>query len=223
MKNVTLSLLVCSFCLFFAASTSAQNWKRGSITGEGSSVKKELDIADFTGIGLGISADIYLTKGRQKVTIEAQQNIIDNLKKDVKSGTWHIEHDKNVKNHNKITIWISMTSVEELSIAGSGRIITEDSFDGLGDLEFSRAGSGTTQFAGSATSLEVSIAGSGDVKAGDLKVENCEVSISGSGDCSIEVSKKLEVSIAGSGDVRYKGSPRVSSSIAGSGDVRSMN
>ena len=38
-----------------------------------------MDIASFTGVGLGISADVVLTQGSpQEVKINGQQNIIDN-------------------------------------------------------------------------------------------------------------------------------------------------
>ena len=197
------SLLVLSLSFLFVLGSSAQNWKKGSISGEGPVVKKELNIESFTSLGLGVNADVYITKGAQKVTIEAQQNIIDNIKRNVKGDSWSIEHDKNVKKHEKITLWISMPTVESLAIGGSGAIISKDAFNGLNNLEFSIAGSGKIEFSGSADKLEVSIAGSGN--------------------CSIDVDNDLEVSIAGSGDVRYKGSPKISSSIAGSGNVRSMN
>ena len=217
------SLLVLSLSFLFVLGSSAQNWKKGSISGEGPVVKKELNIESFTSLGLGVNADVYITKGAQKVTIEAQQNIIDNIKRNVKGDSWSIEHDKNVKKHEKITLWISMPTVESLAIGGSGAIISKDAFNGLNNLEFSIAGSGKIEFSGSADKLEVSIAGSGDLVGSGLKVKDCEVSIAGSGNCSIDVDNDLEVSIAGSGDVRYKGSPKISSSIAGSGNVRSMN
>ena len=222
MKNLNLTLLFAMLCLFTFGSLHAQSWKKATISGEGPRVKKELDIASFKSFGLGVNADVFITKGPQKVTIEAQQNIIDNIKRTVRSESWSIEHNYNVKKHDKITIWISMPTVEALAIGGSGSIISQDAFEGLDELAFSIAGSGKIEFSGSAKSLEVSIAGSGDLVAADLTADRCEVSIAGSGDCSIHVNDALEVSIAGSGDVRYKGSPKISSSIAGSGDVRSF-
>ncbi|MFN3670237.1 MAG: GIN domain-containing protein [Brevundimonas sp.] len=88
-----------------------------------------------------------------------------------------------------------------------------------GALVLSLAGSGDVR-AGTSTSLEVSIAGSGSVAAGATR--DLEVSIAGSGDVTVaRIDGPMEVSIAGSGDVKVRDgtSPEVSISILGSGDV----
>ena len=213
-------LLVCT--VFLAQTSFAQKNSKESINGEGSTVKQELNIDRFHTIGLGVPAKVYVSKGAQKVTIEAQRNIIDNIETDVKDGSWSIEFDKRVRKHAEITIYITMPTVEGLAIGGSGEIIGKDNFNGLSNLNISIGGSGEIEFAGSANTVEISIAGSGTVKTGDLKSKNCTVNIAGSGEAYVEASEDLDVSIAGSGDVRYKGSPKVSKSIAGSGSVRSM-
>ena len=162
---------------------------------------------------------------KQKVEIKAQQNIIDLIDKDVRSGKWRIKLEKgtNLKRHDGIDVYITLPMIDELSVAGSGSIVGETDFKNVEDLEVSIAGSGDVTLDGSGEDLEVSIAGSGDVDLAGFEVDDCEVSIAGSGDCEINVSGSLEVSIAGSGDVKYKGQPnKVKSSIAGSGDVRSF-
>ena len=89
-----------------------------------------------------------------------------------------------------------------------------------GVAKISQAGSGDTRM-GSAGSLKIRVAGSGDVAAADVKGP-LDISIAGSGDASVRsVSGQLEVSVAGSGDVMI-GSGRATDmkvSIAGSGDV----
>lgn len=88
-----------------------------------------------------------------------------------------------------------------------------------GPLSLSIAGSGDMR-AGTSTGLEISIGGSGSVTAGATR--GLEVSIGGSGDVVVaRVEGPTEVSIGGSGDVRVRGgtSPNLSVSIAGSGDV----
>lgn len=221
------SLKIAAVLLFvFAVSQSlvAQNWWGKSVKGEGPVVKETLNLDEFKSIGLGCSATVYVEKGStQKVVVEGQKNIIDLLKREVKGQSWNIGFEKNVYSHDKLIVYITIPDVDALSIGGSGKIISKSSFENLDDLKMSIGGSGTIEFSGSAQNVEVSIAGSGDVKASGLRSETCKVSIAGSGDCYIEAGERLDVSIAGSGDVHYKGRPRVKSSIAGSGDVESMD
>jgi len=216
-----ISLFICLLCI--SISLSAQ-WGWGSgIRGEGPVVTKTIDLENIDGLSLGVPGNVYLTKGnKQKIEIKAQKNIIANIERNVRNGIWKIEFDKNVRNVDKLDIYITLPSFRKLAIAGSGGIIGEDAFN-LDDLEISVAGSGDIDLEGTAKDLAISVAGSGDINLKNLKTENCEVSIAGSGDCEVHVSERLDVSIAGSGDVKYKGEPaKVKSSIAGSGDVRSF-
>lgn len=220
MRNFKVAVLTFAALLFCLTGLQAQK----TVNGQGSKVDKTISLSSFHSIGLGVKGTVYITKGPQKVSVRGQQNIIDLLEKDVENGSWNIGFPKNtkVKNYEALTINISMPTVEGLAIGGSGTIIGQDAFNGLGEVKMSIGGSGTIEFKGSADSAKISIAGSGDVKAADFSAETCKVSIAGSGDASIDVSGSLNVSIAGSGKVKYKGSPKIKTSIAGSGNISSM-
>ncbi|MCP3929521.1 MAG: DUF2807 domain-containing protein [Bacteroidetes bacterium] len=216
-KSFAILFFLISFV--FAGTLSAQH-----IKGEGAIVTEEIDLpGEIHSIGLGVAAEVYLMKGNQKIKIEGQKNIIDNIKRKVKNGSWNIEFDKKVRGYKDLKIYVSMQDVKNLSIGGSGSIISKDDFNGLEDVTLNIGGSGEIELGGSANNLQVNIAGSGDVEVGRLKAQVAEVSIAGSGDCKIHATENLKVSIAGSGDVRYIGNPKVRSSIAGSGDVRSTD
>ena len=89
-----------------------------------------------------------------------------------------------------------------------------------GEAKIGQAGSGDTRM-GSAGSLRLRVAGSGDVAAADIKGP-VDINIAGSGDAMIRsVSGALEISVAGSGDVSIAGgrATDMKVSLAGSGDV----
>lgn len=89
-----------------------------------------------------------------------------------------------------------------------------------GAASISQAGSGDTRM-GTAGSLKIRVAGSGDVAAADIRGP-VDVNIAGSGDAMIKsVSGQLEVSIAGSGDVVIASgrATDMKVSVAGSGDI----
>lgn len=90
----------------------------------------------------------------------------------------------------------------------------------------SYSGSGDVKFIGGLTSadgLDVSLAGSGDINLGEVKVSSLNVAVAGSGDldASSVVCNSIELAVAGSGDAAlYNVSTnRIVASIAGSGDI----
>lgn len=222
MKTVLFSFLTLSLFLLNSCSADAQKWGR-SIKGEGPVVEKTYDMDDFSGLGLGISANVYIKKGNSNtVTIKGQENILENIKMEVDDESLNLEFDRNVGDAEPITVYLEMDDITALAIGGSGDIKVEDRFMELGSVELAIGGSGSIELVGSARSVELSVAGSGDMKCGDLETDRAEVNIAGSGDVTIHVNNDLEVNIVGSGDVRYKGNPKVESNIVGSGDVRAM-
>jgi hypothetical protein len=88
-----------------------------------------------------------------------------------------------------------------------------------GAVELAIAGSGKITAAGKAASTKVEIAGSGDVDAAGLAATDADVSIAGSGNVRANASGTAKVEIMGSGDVRVTGGAKCSVSKAGSGNV----
>ena len=218
MKNLN---FLCTLILIMGmiSISSAQS----KINGQGRTVKETIDLSEIHSIGLGIAANIYLTQSNtQEIVIEGQKNIIDNIKKNVKDGSWNIEFSKRANNYNDLKIYISLKTIKSLAIGGAGNIIGESSFNNLGDLDISIGGAGKVRLSGDARVVDINIGGSGKVDMSDLRAEKCSVSIAGNGDCQVDVNEKLNVSIAGMGNVRYSGNPQVSSSIAGMGKVKKM-
>ena len=237
MKNL---LLVVAF-FFSITILTAQDWWKDGIKGEGPMVSQEFNLDEFESVSLGINGDLYLTQGStQSVKVEGQQNILNNIKKEVSGDTWKIKFDKPVKKHEKVKIYITLPTLKAAGVAGSGSIIGKNKFSGLDDLELSISGSGDLVFEaeastiglrisgsgdieveGKAEELEAKISGSGDIDASALSVETCSVAISGSGDCDVNVKENLEAKISGSGDISYLGRPRIKSRTSGSGSINS--
>lgn len=89
-----------------------------------------------------------------------------------------------------------------------------------GEAKVGQAGSGDTRM-GSAGTLRLRVAGSGDAVVGDVRGA-LDISIAGSGSANVKsISGPLEVSIAGSGDVDVAGGRATTMrvKVAGSGDV----
>ncbi|MFB6248353.1 MAG: head GIN domain-containing protein [Salinibacter sp.] len=139
-----------------------------------------------------------------------------------------------------IDVYVTMPTVEGVSVAGSGDIIAETPIEteqlnaeiaGAGGIEAevtatrltaNIAGSGDLTLRGRADEVTVEIAGSGHLQAADLRVATAEVSTAGSGDAALHVTDRLSARLVGSGDVHYRGQPTVDTDIVGSGTVATM-
>lgn len=236
--------IVAIFTLTFAIATSvtAQNWNWGSVRGEGPVVKETLNVDNFDAFTLAFSGNVYVKQGNtQSVVVEGQRNIIENIRTDVSGSHWKIRFDKSVRKHEGVNIYITVPTLTQANISGSGNVRSEGRFTGLGDfktwvsgsgdivmdieadaISSGVSGSGDIKLSGTGNSLDISISGSGDVSAENLRVENCTVKISGSGDSSVHATGSLEVRVSGSGDVKYRGNPKVNAKMSGSGEVQPM-
>jgi hypothetical protein len=227
--------------LFIVNQAQSQNWE--SIKGEGKVVTQEIQLDPIHAVGLSFHGEVLLTQGStQKIVIEAQQNIIDNIKRKVSGGSWNIEFDKNVKDAEPIKVMITLPMLDELALSGSGSISSTSKFVKLGDLEISMSGSGhvdmdfeakatelnmsgsgKADLSGASNKLEINMSGSGNATAKELVASDCEIAISGSGDASVNVNGDLRTAISGSGDVTYVGKANVDASISGSGTVKRID
>jgi len=212
------------------------------VRGKGEIVQQIVSLEDIQSFDLAIDANVTLIIGdEQQIEIRAQQNIIDNIKRKVKSGKWVIEYDKNVISNDPVEIIIIVPEIRGISISGSGEVYSDDYIEsdkidlsipgsGVIDLfinanftESSISGSGDIFLLGNSLKQLVNISGSGNYFAFNLESNTCEVNISGSGNCEVFVNDYLSVNISGSGNVYYIGEPYVDDHIPGSGRVIDSN
>lgn len=227
------------------APAQAWSWNKGErIAGNGDVATEARDTGAFDGVSLSGGFDVVIRQGSgSKVEVKADRNLLPYIETRVVDGskgrTLEIGPKKgyNVSASTNPSFTIEMPALRAVAVAGSGTIKVEAmktggidaAIAGSGDIRFAGldaerlgmkvSGSGDIVAAGRCEQASVSIAGSGDVKAGELVTGEVKVSIAGSGNAQVNATRKLNISIAGSGDVKYAGSPEISSSIAGSGKV----
>ncbi|MCB9283461.1 MAG: DUF2807 domain-containing protein [Lewinellaceae bacterium] len=229
------AVLAMPSCFFF-------NDDEFCVNGQGDRVAEVISLPDFTGIKLNMAADVYIKQGpEQKVVVEAQQNIIDILNRNVRNGVWDIEFDRCAYDFSLVEVTITVPDLNLIRINASGDIKGIGPFDanameivisGSGDLQMDLSadpidatisGSGDIQLAGQTPNLYVQVSGSGDFRGYDLEAKNADMKISGSGNIYCLVTDDMKANISGSGDIHYKGFPMIDVNISGSGDLINEN
>ena len=201
------------------------------------------DLDPFTGIGIGVSADVYYTQGNgHQVTIEGKSQDVEDLVTEVSNGFLRVGYDNVRMSRSRLTIHITSKEIESVRISGSAKFMAgeevnsdemELAVSGSGGVIFDRlnsdevetnvSGSGFVELSGGgADEMEARISGSGKILAEDFQVSECSVMISGSGNCTVGVSDELDAKISGSGNVYYRGNPEINSATSGSGSVKSL-
>lgn len=237
MKKIT-SLLV---LIILSTQLSAQMYSK-KIKGNGNSTTTERSVTNYDKIGVAGAFYVTLIKGNEgKITIKADENLLEYIITEVENGELKIKTKKGyqIQSKNNIEITIPFEEIEAISLAGSGKIKSEDPIN-TSDLNLSIAGSGSINLAiatqnlnssiagsgnmtlnGSTINFSGSIAGSGNVNTYDLKSEITTIKIAGSGNAKVTATNEIHGSSACSGSIYYAGNPTiVKVKSAGSGSVK---
>jgi len=241
MRTTKLILPALLISFTFIACRKDGPWK---VWGKGETVTEVRNVTGFSGIDLGLSADLYYKQDSiYWVEVAAQSNVLSVLETDVRGNVLKIKTTACLVRHRPITIIIHSPDIHLLSVSGSGNIhaentLTANSLDihvsGSGNISVPSltakslsakiSGSGNVKImGGEVTDEELRTSGSGDMDALNLTAATCKVNISGSGNTAVQVLQNLHVTISGSGDVKYRGTPAVETHISGSGNVIHIN
>lgn len=202
------------------------NWGSKKVVANRNYVTKEIRVEDFHKLRLSGSMDVVYTQktGKPKVEVYTSENIVDLLDINVKSNTLHISFKKGTRvSYNKLEIRVSSNELNEVSLTGSGDIYLRNGLQTNENATLGIAGSGDIKSGEiSCKDLKLSIAGSGDIEVGRVKCDKLETKVAGSGDIEVKHVTATDVNalIAGSGDISLTGSAlNAEYKISGSGDI----
>ena len=215
------------------------------VRGYGSKIEETRYLKGFTEIESDIDADIDIYYSQKdSIVIEAQENILEILETEVRSGKLDIEYSVNVKEHDGVYIKIYVAELDGIILKGVGDIVLVDTFladnlfidlRGVGDIvceditanniDINLSGSGDIELYGTEVEeLDIDLSGVGDINTYGILADEVDVNHSGVGKCKIRFVSILDIKITGVGDVYYIGNPRyVHSSISGIGNVINDN
>lgn len=230
MRNWTMAFMPVVMAATAAACSSADSRANGPAPDRtadaGPRVERDFALAGFTMVDAAGPDDVTIREGAEfSIVATGPQSEIDKLDIRLDGKTLEIgrKHEKlrfGSRDHEAVSIAITMPRLEGLRLTGSGNVVA-DSIEG-DDVEVALTGSGDLKLASLAgTRARIAIAGSGNIAMGGGSIESGKLDISGSGNIDAEAVKAadLAISILGSGDVDAHASRTAKVSILGSGDV----
>jgi len=209
------------------------------IKGDGDVVKEKRDVSGFMSLEVSGAFEVFLYQGKtESLTVEADKNLMDIIKTEVKGDKLRIYTDENIKSYTKMNIYLTFEELEMIDISGAVEVSSEDllifdelSLEGSGaselDLKMEVAslnadfsGASEINLSGMAKTAIFDLSGASEIDAVDFEVKHCELDVSGASDARLFVTDNLEVNVSGAASVRYKGSPQLSSDISGAGSLK---
>ncbi len=194
----------------------------------------------FDAVTLSGSDDVFVARGENwRIRATGRPELLAELRFVVEDGDLVIGRrttDRAIPGTARIEV--TAPAVEGATLAGSGSLAIDEmrgtkigtTLAGSGMIEVGRvearelaatvAGSGDLRLAGRAGESRISIAGSGNLDATELRVGNARVSVAGSGDAAFHADGSVSASIIGSGEVAVTGTTDCSQSRMGSGRLR---
>lgn len=164
------------------------------------------DLRDFKSIDVGGVFHVEITAQKDfSVEVEADDNLLQYIKTDVRGGTLNIEIDKKVSTKNPMRIRISAPDIDALEVSRAANV-TVNNLKNTG-ISVDASGASNIKLAGETAKLTVDVSGATKVDAENLKAENAAVEASGASHIDVNVSGQLKADASGASKITYTGSP----------------
>ena len=210
--------------------------------GSGNVITQTRSVSEVLAIKVDYPAEVIVRQGdKQFVQVEAEDNLLPDLKTEVRNDTLEIFYKSSDGSHvnpNKpVKITIMIKDLKKLDLTSGGEVIikglaTEElnlSLSGAGNtkleevslqtLSVNLSGAGSMTASGTIDALGLNISGFGSFNGKQLHGQTANVDLSGAGSATVWVDDQLEAQISGAGSVNYYGSANVSQRIYGLGNV----
>jgi hypothetical protein len=188
--------------------------------GSGVPAAQTREVAAFNSVELAGANNVVIRVGEKRsVVVKADDNLLNRVTTNVNSGRLVIGNAAgSLTSKSPMSVEVNVPSLNALALTGSGNILVSDIK--TESLTVTLSGSGNLLGSGTATSLDISVSGTGNARFTQLPANNVHAVVSGSGAIFVTATKSLDASIPGSGTIIYRGNPQqVTKSVTGPGAI----
>nr|WP_298995246.1 head GIN domain-containing protein [uncultured Polaribacter sp.] len=226
MKSTTKKLLALLFVSVLMSSCNVNmfnrvNGNRNVVTADRSTSQK------FTKIKVSTGLDLYLSQGtKNKVTLEADENLHDIIITEVNDGVLKIYSEKNIWQAKARKVYVTVKNLEGLTATSGSDVYTEDVLK-VETIKVSATSGADIRIALDADTVETSATSGSDIRisgtannhtsransgasieAYKLISKNATVNVSSGADINIYASESINAKASSGGDIDFKGNPR---------------
>ncbi|WP_067037426.1 head GIN domain-containing protein [Allomuricauda sp. CP2A] len=225
------------FSLFASSCMFDMNFGDGK-RGNGEVVEETRNVTeDFTEVSASEGLDVFVTQDQEfKITVEADENIIDLIGTDIRDGRLKIHAIENIGRATK-KVYVSLPHITALKSSSGADLIAQNVIESE-NLELDASSGSDIQvevvahevsadassgadirLSGRADMLYVDASSGSDIKAKDLMAKTCNADASSGADISVNVSESLVADASSGADISYTGEANVQKKKSVSGSV----
>lgn len=188
--------------------------------GSGNIKIEKRDASGFTSVKTGGAVIIDVVAQKDfNVEVEADDNLLEYIKTEVKGDTLKIYTEGNISTKNQIRVRVAMPQIESFDVSGaSNGTLTNVKNE---SLTIDASGASKIKVEGEVAELTVDLSGASRLDAENLKAENAKVEASGASNAIVFATNEVEAEASGASCIRYAGTPKnVRKSSSGASSVK---
>lgn len=238
MKNSILKFITILFIATIFTSCNAEMFN--SINGNKNVITQVRKTSNkFTGIKVSTGIDLHIKQGsKNKVTVEADENLHDIIITEVKDGVLKIYSEKNIWKAKARKVYVTIKNLtllkatsgstvfgkgtikaDEISISATSGADIRISLNAKSLETISTSGS-VIRIAGTTINHASSATSGASIDAFELESKNVIVKATSGADINIYASEKLDAKANSGGDIDFKGNPKfVNKNSSSGGDI----
>lgn len=179
----------------------------GGIKGSGNVKTESRSVSGFKEIKAENAIELEITVQKDfSLTIEADDNLLDQVKTEVSGNTLKISTKDSITSKNKIKIKLSLPELTDLDLSGASTAnisgVKTDS------LELNASGASRIKIDGEVKSVDATASGASGIDAENLKTENAKANASGASHVTVSPTGDLNAEASGASSVTYTVEPK---------------
>lgn len=235
--RITIALALALFLSSCGFNLNLDNFGAGK-KGSGVVVEETREITDkFAQVHASEGIEVYVTQGDEfKISVEADDNIIDLIATEVKNGKLKIHAIENIGNATK-KVFVSLPEVTALLSSSGAQLTAQNKINATNllldassgahinaetnsaRLEIDASSGAHIDVSGDANEAFIDGSSGANVKGKNLRSKDCHAEASSGANIDINVSESLTADASSGGNISYTGNASVSKTKSVSGSV----
>ncbi|MCJ8163744.1 DUF2807 domain-containing protein [Pontibacter sp. E15-1] len=208
------------------------------LRGNGNIQAQDRKVSGFKGIEVSGGFTVEITQGNQeRLRIEAEENLLQNIKTEVRNGVLHIYNDKGISTNKGMKAYITIRELNSIHLSGGVKVIGMSAFK-MNDLELDlsgaskvtmelhakelkadMSGASKVEFTGDADKVDMNLSGASKAELAALEARHVRVDASGASKVKVYAKELLDIDASGASAVFYKGKPRITAETSAAARV----